>query len=186
VLRKVEGKFANGAVTAAMAYAFNQMQKGDVELGLSDRNEDGGYGSLKDASKAQHLAYDSEYQATSSREELDGYVGSMRIDGSKRYFFSEMIKTTTSFDFGIAHPSGVNVEMITHTHPPSTGLNQEGFSRGDSGLVGTTRSPGIPMNVRTPSGDLRYLTPEISRGIRFQTGNSFCSSSPCLPPHKKY
>lgn len=185
------GNFANGAVTAAMAYAFNHLpsskSRDAVRLGLSDRNAQGGYGSPEGASEAQHLAYDAEYQATNMNEELVGYIASRTIDGNERFFFSDMTKTSSSFDFDIIPygPTDMNVVMISHTHPARPSENQELFSRRDARSVGTVRrNPGIPMNVRTPSGDLRYLAPEISTGVRAQAGIGLCSQAPCLPPHR--
>ena len=180
--------FANGAVTAAMGFAFNQVatSQDEIRIGLSEQNPDGGFSSSEEAILAQHRANEGAFQATASDEELVGFIGVRTIDDVDRFFFSDMIKVDATFDFSFipVGPRDLRIFMISHTHPAATGTSQEGFSRRDSRLVGSKRNPGFRMNVRTPSGDVRILTPDTSRGVRMQPGRSICGGSSCLPPHK--
>jgi len=164
------GKFANGAVTAAMGFAFNQgaTSQDEIRIGLSEQNPDGGFSSSEEAILAQHRANEGAFQATASDEELVGFIGVRTIDDVDRFFFSDMIKVDATFDFSFipVGPRDLRIFMISHTHPAATGTSQEGFSRRDSRLVGSKRNPGFRMNVRTPSGDVRILTPDTSRGVR--------------------
>ena len=175
-----------------MAFAFNQMGDSSEEeatrIGISDRNAEGGYGSYEEAAIAQHQAYDAEYQATSMDEELLGFIGSRNIGGSTRYYFSEMVLVDSTFSLNVipVGPKGMTVVSYSHTHPAVKGVDQEKFSRIDARFVGTSKNPGFPMNVRTPGGDLRYLTPDTSKGIKAQAGASLCSQAQCLPPHRNH
>src|SRR6056297_1203387 len=64
VSRVTGGKFANGAVTAAMAFAFNQVatSQDEIRIGLSKQNPDGGFSSSEEAILAQHKANEDAFQ----------------------------------------------------------------------------------------------------------------------------
>lgn len=79
-----------------------------------------------------------------------------------------------------------------HSHPPKTGVNQEGFSQPDSESLRRSQEKYgkvYTRAVRTPGGDIRILNRPVNPLDRNRDdklkGRSICpNSSPCLPKHR--
>lgn len=182
------GKFANGAMTSAFSWAFNSLAHQSPLIALSKSNPKNGYANLEDAALAQFNEHEAAYQATSSGEELFGYIATRNIKGKVRFFYSEMIivDATFRFSFNPVGPRNMSIVSFSHTHPPATGENQELFSGGDMRVVGWKGAPGRPYILRTPQGRVQYINPSSSKGFRATAGTSLCPNGAiCLPAHQK-
>ena len=182
------GKFANGAMTSAFAWAFNNVAHQSPTIALSKSNPKNGYADLEDAALAQFNENEAAYQATSSGEELFGYIATRKMNGKVRFFYSDMIlvDATFSFSFNPVGPRNMSLVSFSHTHPPATGENQELFSGRDMKVVGWKGAPGRPYILRTPQGRVQYINPSSSKGFRATAGTSLCANGAiCLPAHQK-
>lgn len=137
-----------------------------------------------------------DYQKTKSAEELAGLL--YRDERSGRYYHTTAGSVPAEFrvNFKTTSTSGTSDDWEAvgdfHTHPPRTGMDQEGFSIVDNDDLRVKQDEGkygksYRKYVRTPRGDIRVLE-NAETTIRNSTGKvpgrSICpNAQPCLPKH---